>query len=111
LQVSAVITGARDILQDKVAPYRYPDESLIEIVNEGMLEARRIRPDLFIGRLSADLALVTSLSDPMPLPQQFYGPLKNYVVGRAEMRDDEFTNDKRATTLYGAFMAALLKGA
>lgn len=107
--VSQLFSGVRDLLQDKVPPYRYPDESLFEILNEGVIEMRRVRPDLFIGKLASDVALVAQLGDTLPFPQQFYGPVKNYVVGRAEMRDDEFTNDKRAQTLYGAYFAALGK--
>lgn len=97
-------------MQDTVAPYRYSDDSLVGIVNECMFEARRVRPDLFMGKLRTDLTLVASASDALPLSQQFFGPMLNFVVGRAEMRDDEFTNDKRATTLYGAFYAAMTKG-
>lgn len=111
MQVSTLLTSARTILQDTVAPYRYSDESLIGIVNEATYEARRVRPDLFMGKLRTSITPVASVSDTLPLSDQFYGPLLNFVVGRAEMRDDEFTNDKRAQTLYGAFYAAMTKGA
>jgi hypothetical protein len=110
VQVSTLTTQARQILQDTVVPYRYSDESLVGIVNEAMYEARRVRPDLFLGKLRTSLTPVASISDQLPLSEQFFGPLVNFVVGRAEMRDDEFTNDKRATTLYGGFYAAMTKG-
>lgn len=110
MQVSTLITHARMLLQDTVEPYRYTDQSMLGIINECMLEARRVRPDLFLGRLREDLDFVDTTGDDLPLKQQFFGPMLNFLVGRAEMRDDEFANDKRAITLYSAFHASMTKG-
>jgi hypothetical protein len=51
LLVSDVLAQARELLQDKVTPYRYSDDGLFYAINEAIFEARRLRPDLFVGRL------------------------------------------------------------
>jgi hypothetical protein len=110
LLVSDVLTQAREILQDKVTPYRYTDDTLLASVNEAMFEALRLRPDLFIGRLRTSLTRVGTGTDEFPLPDILFTPVINFVVGRAEIRDDEFTNDRRAALLQAAFYTALAKG-
>jgi hypothetical protein len=110
LLVSDVLTQARELLQDKVTPYRYSDASMIFAINEAMFEAFRLRPDLFSTTLRSDLTRVTASGDAIPLHQAFFAPLINYVVGRAEMREDEFATDKRAALLHSAFYTALTKG-
>lgn len=110
LLVSDVLSQARTLLQDKVTPYRYSDDSLIAAINESMFEARRIRPDLFVGSLRTALTRVSASADTLPLEDQYFSPVVNYVVGRAEMRDDEFATDKRAALLHSAFYTALVKG-
>jgi len=47
--VGQYLSEARRLLQDEYAPsYRYPDRDLVEALNIGLLEARRLRPDLFL---------------------------------------------------------------
>ena len=46
--VSDYVTDIRTLLQDKVQPYRYDDPSLLTAFNVSLLEARRLRPDLFV---------------------------------------------------------------
>lgn len=109
--VSDVLTQARELLQDKVTPYRYSDASMIASINEATFEARRLRPDMFSTQLRDLLTPVSATGDAIPLDQMYFTPLVNYVVGRAEMREDEFATDGRAATLYSAFLTALVKGA
>ena len=46
--VSDYVTDIRTLLQDVIQPYRYDDSSLLTSFNVTLLEARRIRPDLFV---------------------------------------------------------------
>ena len=43
------------LLQDQVETYRYSNAELLQALNMGILTARRLRPDLFIGVAAADL--------------------------------------------------------
>lgn len=110
LLVSDVLTQARELLQDKVSPYRYSDASMITAINEAMFEARRLRPDLFSTQLRSSLTRVTASGDALPFDDHMVAPVVNYVVGRAEMREDEFATDRRAALLSAAFYTALVKG-
>ena len=50
--VQKYITTARVMLQDEVEPYRYEDAELLVALNLAIMEARRIRPDLFLETFS-----------------------------------------------------------
>lgn len=43
----------------------------------------------------------------LPIPGAYFAALVEYVVGRAEMRDDEHANDARAVTMMDKFRSAL----
>lgn len=110
--VGQILTEARVLLQDRFEPYRYSDNELVEALNIGMLEARRLRADLFIpssfavGWINTDDTVdldATVAMDPMYRPGLVY-----YVVGRAQLRDDEATTDQRAQTLMQKFLGQLL---
>ena len=45
--VQDYVSAARVLLQDTVAPYRYSDADMIAELNLAILEAKRVRPDLF----------------------------------------------------------------
>lgn len=111
LTVSDILTQSRELLQDKVSPYRYSDEAMIFAINEALFEAMRLRPDLFTAEQRRELTRLAATDDVLPLPQIYFAQLVNYVVGRCEMREDEFATDKRAATLLSAFFTALVRGA
>lgn len=103
------LTECRVLLQDQVAPYRYPDIDLVQALNIALLEARRLRPEFFMDisfvpqgyTASTPSALVDI--EPMYKPSFIY-----YMVGRAQLRDDESTQDARATVLINKFTSQLL---
>jgi hypothetical protein len=98
-------------LQD-TARTRYLLNELQAFMLDAVIEARSIRPDLFIGRLEEDLSLTpVAETDPFPLPSQFFPAVSYYISGRAELRDDEFAADGRAMTLLSAYGKKLLAGA
>jgi hypothetical protein len=101
-----VIEHARDVLQDLDGD-RYSDVSLIRCLSQGVQEVRRLRPDFFIGRYYEVSDGPISMEEYINLPLFLFSPLMNYVVGMAEMRDDEFTTDSRAVTMLTMFRQQL----
>lgn len=107
--VSDYLIEARRLLQDEIRPYRYPDADLVDALNLGLMEARRIRPDLFIGRMNAVPAYsTTALTAPVVFDLQYRSALLYYVVGHAELRDAESSQDARAGVMKNKFVAQLL---
>lgn len=107
--VAQIIAAARSILQDEVPPYRYSDAALAGYVSEAVTETRRVRPDLFLTTLRDAIPLYTqdNLATEIPLPDEYYSQVVNYVAGRADIREDSFAQDGRAATLITSFGAAV----
>lgn len=112
--VSDAVTSARVILQDQDTPYRYSDEELVNYLNDALLEARKIRPDLFRAYWGTDTAFPEFTTADIasgtliPIDNMFYNPLTYFMAGSAELRDDEFTVDNRAVTLMNQFSTKML---
>jgi hypothetical protein len=104
---ASYITEARRLLQDEVEPYRYPDADMLAALNQSAFEARRLRPELFLGRFDA-LPQVTAPEDPFLVDPMYRSAILYYVVGRMELRDSEDTKDGRASVLLNKFVAQLL---
>lgn len=110
--IGQYLEEARRLLQDEVVPYRYPDDDIVDALNIGLMEARRVRADLFLplfdipwvnpGGGTIDTATKITF-DPM-----YRSSLVYYVVGRMQLRDDEPTVDQRAAGLIQKFTAQLL---
>jgi hypothetical protein len=104
--VAKYITAARVLLQDtKNTPYRYPDADLLAALSEAFPEAKKLRPDLFIVTPLQDFAVndaTVVTFDPM-----YRTALVYYMVGRAQLRDDEETQDQRAAAFLSMFTAKL----
>jgi hypothetical protein len=105
--VQHVIDEARVLLLDTVAPYRYGDAELIRALNIAVLEARRLRPDLFLQTFNA-LPSYTGAGNTFGIEPMYRPSFVYYVVGRAQLRDDEATQDARAGVLMNKFVAQLL---
>ena len=101
------IAEARRILQDTQSVKRYPDADLVEALNIGLTEMRRIRPDLFLGRFNA-VPRVAFMEDAVDVDAQYRSALLYYITGRVELRDSEDTKDARAGVLMNKFVAQLL---
>lgn len=109
--VNDVVTEARVLLHDTEAQlYRYATGDLVAYLNNALLEARRIRPDLFAEYLGQEVPSYTAadLSALFPIDDMFFPAFVFYVVGWAEMRDDEFAVDGRAVALMTQFSSKLL---
>lgn len=105
--VGEVIAQVRVLLEDTdTALQRYSDDVLIQQLNAGLLDSRRIRPDLFRSTLDDvpqytvnDIVAGTELA----YEQMFVPTLVYYVTGLAQLSDSEEDTDQRATVLIGAF--------
>lgn len=105
--VADYVTRARVLLEDKVAPYRYPDDDLVQALSLGVLEARRMRPDLFLGRTAALPSFTANNSDAVDIDPMYRTAFLYYVVGHAQLRDAEDTQDARAAVFLNKFISQL----
>lgn len=110
-KVGDYLDESRRLLQDEVTPYRYPDEDLVEALNIALLEVRRLRPDLLLPRFEIPY-LPSSGSQwrdtVVSFEPMYRVALVYYVVGRAQLRDDEQTQDARAASLLTKFIGQML---
>lgn len=106
--VANFVTTARVLLQDTAVPYRYSDAELVIALSLSMLEARKLRPDLFIGRSAAIPSYTANDTTAVVIDDQYRIPLLYYIVGHAQLRDEEDTQDARAAAFLGKFTAQML---
>lgn len=107
--VEDLLGRVRTLLQDKVEPYRYSDDDLIAGLNEACLEAKRLRPDLFLrtydnGSFPNYSALANTLEY---IPDEYKTAFIYYVTGNATLRDSEENSDERAAGLLNKFVSQL----
>ena len=106
--VADFVARARVLLQDTIVPYRYSDVDLVEGLNQGLMESRRLRHDLFIHTTvpsysTADISSATAVA----IDEQFRVAFIYYMVGNAHLRDEEDTADVRAAAFLNKFIAQL----
>lgn len=111
--VGECVEEARVLLLDTRVPYRYSDTELIKALNIGLQEAYRLRADLFLDNLaftvpSFDPAAPTVLTQAIPVEDGYRQSFVYYMVGRAQLRDQEDTTDQRAGALLQKFVGQLL---
>ena len=108
--VQDYVSQARYLLQDLVSPYRYDDASSVTALNFGILEIRRLRPDLMRSYLRTSLPTysTSSLSTVVALDAMYRIALLYYVCGQAQLRDDETNQDARASAFLNKFVSQLL---
>ncbi len=109
--VADYVADARVLLQDAVSPFRYDDPSLLVALNSSLLEARRVRPDLFVynhrynGQAQAFTAVDATLVDIEP---QFRLGVLYGMVANTYMRDQEDYSADQATAFWAAFSAVMI---
>jgi hypothetical protein len=119
--VQDYVGAARTLLQDTIMPYRYDDESLVTALNMAWYEAQRIRPDIAIDphyKLRASrrrslnhnavpLFTIGGMSASVPLPPAYKLAFLYFIVGQAQFRDTEDTQDSRAAAFMQLFESKL----
>jgi len=107
--VGDVIAQVRVLLEDSDTDLqRYSDAILIQQLNSGLLDSKRIRPDLYRGASAMGTVPQYQVSDiagntPIAYDSQFIPTLVYYVAGLAQLSDSEEPNDERATAMIQVF--------
>lgn len=101
-----LISSSRVVLND-AAGVRYTDSQMIEYANDGLKEIYRIRPDLLLGKYTTSLATYVGTDD-VPISDTFAMFLKDYLVFRGGLREDEQSSDMRSTAFYARFKNGLI---
>jgi len=102
-----VVDSVRVDLNDAEA-IRYTTAQLLEYCNDGIQEGYRLRPDFRLGSYTTAVPTYVA-TDTVPFPSQYQMLLKHYVGFRAELRDDEYSQDGRAAALLARFTQELTK--
>lgn len=110
--VGDFVTRARVLLQDEVAPYRYETPELIAALNEACMEAKRLRPDLYLRTLNLTMPVFVAEADTVTedkIPSEYRVSFLYYIVGNSQLRDEEDVTDARATVFLNKFTSQLLQ--
>jgi hypothetical protein len=106
--VESYIWDARTILLDKTPPYRYSDDSLLVAFNTALLEARRIRADMFVYKFGDRMPSFTAVSgEIVPIEFQLRLPIVYGTVAHAMLRDEEDVPVERANAFLAKFQNML----
>lgn len=107
--VQDYIDRARVLLLDQVEPYRYPTIDLVEALNMGILEARRLRPELLKSYFRSELPDFSgsNMAASVPIDPQYRVAFVYYICGHAQLRDDENNQDSRASAFLNKFVAQM----
>lgn len=108
--VQDYIDRVRVLLLDQIEPYRYPTDDLVEALNMGILEARRLRPDLLKSYFRTSLPdfSSSSMSASVPIDPMYRVAFVYYICGQAQLRDDENNQDSRSAAMLNKFVAQML---
>jgi hypothetical protein len=112
--VQAYVDRARTLLQDTVEPYRYSTQDLVDGLNNAIMEARRLRPDLMRQYFRDPESLPEYLATPQGLTSKvtvdpMYRPaFVYYIVGYTQLRDEEDVTDARASAFISKFTAQIV---
>jgi hypothetical protein len=109
--VADYIADARTLLQDTIPEYRYDDQSLLMAFNVTLLDARRLRADLFVYKLGVrgQVQSFTTVDDTkVDMEGPFRLPLVYGLCGHALARDQEDVQDARSSSFLSMFYAGLV---
>jgi hypothetical protein len=104
--LQVIVDDARVLLNDG-DKNRYADSLLLKYANEALGEAKRIRPDLFLGSFKTALSSY-ALTDTSPLTLEYEAYIKDYIVARSNSQDDEYSIDGRASAFMQRFKTGLM---
>lgn len=107
--VQDYVDYARTLLQDTVVEYRYSDVDLVNALSVGVMEARRLRPDLFKAYFNTTLPSYSTaaMSAAVDIDPQYRMAFVYYLCGIAQLRDDETEQDSRASAFLQRFATSL----
>jgi hypothetical protein len=102
--VAQAVASARETLQDPDGD-RVSTPTLEGFALDAVNMVRNERPDLFIGNWGTLTGLTGDAA--LPLDDQFFRPVVDYMIARASVKDDEHLNTGRAelmAKLAGGFL-------
>lgn len=116
LTLGAMVLDARNIVNDAVqtnGSFRYADSEFYNAFNDALLQARAKRPDAFLDmglrNTVPQYSATTDTAVAFPLDQIYYPAFVFYMCGRVELKEDTFSDDKRAATLMAKFVNMILQ--
>lgn len=103
--VAQYVARTRTLILDEAEPYRYSTVDLVEALNMGILEARRLRPELFRTYFRTTLPeySAAALNTVVAIDPQYRVAFVYYMAGQAQLRDDENVQDTRASAFLNKF--------
>ena len=99
------LTSARVAMND-AAKRRFSDATGLGFLVDALNTVKNARPDLFVGSWGPIETM--ALVDPLPLSSQFFRPVVDFLIARAESIDEEASNQARAqlmAALGGGFLS------
>lgn len=135
--VTAYVVSARNRMQDRVAPYRYTDDQIVDALNVALEETQRLRPDIFLDLkyqqkiqpndlddgfisgyyTSGDITFDGSSNyDPtsgplVPIPSRYNDPIIWYIGAHLQFLDVDDTEDQRGIAFLSKFMQRMTMAA
>lgn len=104
------ISAARILLQDTTGAPRYQDEEFKLALTLSFDEAYRIRPDMFV-KLPETSYVGSPPETVVAVPRGYQSAFLYYMCGHVQLRDQEDTQDNRATIFLNKFTTQLLTAA
>ena len=95
--VQKIVDRARFLLNDETAPYRFSDDDYVQALNMGLLEAYRLRKDLFLTVETPTEYSSSAMGDTITFPLEYRMALVFFTTGYVQLSDEEDTQDARAT--------------
>jgi hypothetical protein len=92
--VAEVLASAGQTLSD-VSNVRYTEPERIGFVTDALNAIKNVRPDIFLGQYSTPIGTLAP-TDPLPIDDQFFRPVVDYVIARCETKDEEHVVSARA---------------
>lgn len=103
------ITAVRILLQDTVdGAYRYSDDDMALAMTLAWSEAYRLRPDMFLMNRVLPSFVGKPKTTSAGVPPGYQAAFMYYIAGWVQLRDDEATEDNRASQFLNKFTSQLL---
>jgi hypothetical protein len=105
--IQEYISAARTLLQDTTPAPRYSDADFQLALELAFDEVYRIRPDI-MGNTPQPSIFGAPGTDKVPVPRGYQATFLYYMCGHVQLRDQEDTQDARASIFLNKFTSQLL---
>ena len=108
--IGELLNDARSHLNDRTEPLRYTDADLVVYYNDALRDLKRLRPDAFFSMYGEELPTYTvdDFLEDIIVDEIFHPAMSYYIVGNAELLDDEFVTDGRVAGLLKQFQMKVM---